>query len=84
MGGSFCDLPSPLPLLVAAIICVPANYRIVHLVFISSSIFGKHFKFTLFSCSAFVGLSWKVLELNATWEATMFMRTSLSGADVFP
>ena len=29
---SFCGLPSPFPLLVAAIICVPANYRIVHLV----------------------------------------------------
>ena len=29
-GGSFCGLP--LPLLVAAIICAPANYRVVHLV----------------------------------------------------
>jgi len=31
-GGSFCGLPSPLPLLVAAIIRAPANYRVVHLV----------------------------------------------------
>ena len=31
-GGSFCGVPSPLPLLVAAIICAPANYRVVHLV----------------------------------------------------
>ena len=29
-GGSFCGLP--LPLLVAAIIRAPANYRVVHLV----------------------------------------------------
>ena len=31
-GCSFCGLPSPLPLLVAAIICAPGNYRVVHLV----------------------------------------------------
>ena len=33
-GGSFCGLPSPSPspLLVAAIIRAPANYRVVHLV----------------------------------------------------
>ena len=30
-GGSFCGLPSPLPLLFAAIIGAPANYRVVHL-----------------------------------------------------
>ena len=31
-GGSFCGLPSPLLILVAAIIRAPANYRVVHLV----------------------------------------------------
>ena len=31
-GSSFCGLPSPLPLLVAAIIRAPVNYRVVHLV----------------------------------------------------
>merc|ERR1712016_486454 len=31
-GSSFCGLPLPLPLLVAAIIRAPANYRVVHLV----------------------------------------------------
>ena len=31
-GGSFCGLPLPLPLLVAAIIRAPANYRVVHVV----------------------------------------------------
>ena len=30
--GLFCGLPSPLPFLVAAIICAPANYGVVHLV----------------------------------------------------
>ena len=30
-GSSFCGLPSPSPLLVEAIICAPANYRVVHL-----------------------------------------------------
>ena len=35
-GGSFCGLPSPFPLLVAAIIPAPANYRVVHpVIFIS-------------------------------------------------
>ena len=32
LGGSFCGLPLPLPLLVAAIIRAPANYCVVHLV----------------------------------------------------
>ena len=31
-GSSFCGLPLPLPLLVAAIIRAPANYRVAHLV----------------------------------------------------
>ena len=30
--GLFCGLPSPFPFLVAAIICVPAKYGVVHLV----------------------------------------------------
>ena len=39
-GGSFCGLPSPLPLLVAAIIRAPANYRVVHLVIFFPGYFG--------------------------------------------
>ena len=38
-GGSFCGLPSPLPLLVAAIIRAPANYRVVHLVIFLNAYF---------------------------------------------
>ena len=37
-GSSFCGLPSPLPLLVAAIICAPANYRVVHLVIFANMV----------------------------------------------
>ena len=41
VGCSFCGLPSPLPLLVAAIIRAPANYRVVHLViFLISQMLG--------------------------------------------
>ena len=35
-------MPLPLPFLIAAIICAPANYRVVHLViFTSSAIYSK-------------------------------------------
>ena len=49
-GGSFCGVPSPLPLLVAAIICALANYRVVHLVI---------FQICLFLCFWLVG--WLVI-----------------------
>jgi len=44
-GGSFCGLP--LPLLVAAIIRAPANYRVVHLVILYVE-FDTSFKNVIF------------------------------------
>ena len=62
-GGSFCGLP--LPLLVAAIVRAPANYRVVHLV-----IFTKVLKEDSFEPGADVYI-WSISHLGQQQLATV-------------